>query len=78
MSGSRIEGMDMSRTPRKGPKPKPVAETRRNTVHATLTDAELKRLHGKRGDVSVSTWVRALILAATEDPTPIKTRKGPK
>jgi hypothetical protein len=68
----------MKKSRKRGPVPMPPQETRRNLVQSKVTDAELKRVHAAKGRATVSTWLRGLILAATEDPSPIKTKGSKK
>jgi len=53
----------------------PPRETRRNLVQSKVTDAELKLVHAARGRATVSTWLRELILKATEDPSPVNVKR---
>jgi hypothetical protein len=64
-----------------GPKPLPPERLRTRIVGVKVNGAEFRRLAEAAGPYPVATWARAVLMAATEDPSPIrdstpKSKKG--
>jgi hypothetical protein len=54
----------ISPSPQRGPKPRPIAQRRRNRLMLNLTDAELAQLERVAGATPVAAFARALVLRA--------------
>ena len=54
-----------------GPDPMPPEKLRTRIVGVKVNVAEYRRLTKAAGPYPVATWARAVLMGATEDPTPI-------